>query len=132
MARRRYNILAEGCSDAKDSPAKHPDLSLTLESSLILSGTKYPEPRTRISFSFISTAESGVIKLFFVTITHSKSNSEYYGFDSSESCTIVSPDRLDVGKRYEIYGKLEHRSPRVLYCASIREICYRRLCYEIF
>lgn len=132
MARNRYNILVEGCPDTKDSPSKHPNLSLALESSLILSGAKYPEPRTRISFSFISTSESGVIKLFFVTITHSKSSTEYYGFDSSESCTIISTDRLDVGKRYEIYGRLEHRSPRVLYCANIREICYRRLCYEIF
>ncbi|AFM99363.1 hypothetical protein EHEL_110890 [Encephalitozoon hellem ATCC 50504] len=131
MPKNRYNILVEK-SDARDSPVNQEDLSLTLESSLVLSGTKYPEPRTRISFSFVSASELGVIKLFFVTITHSRSSGEYYGFDSSESCVVIFPNKLNVGRRYEIYGRLEHKSRKVLYCISAKEICYRRLCYEIF
>ncbi|ADM12588.1 uncharacterized protein Eint_110880 [Encephalitozoon intestinalis ATCC 50506] len=132
MPKNKYNILAEKPQDPKDSPANEENLSLAFESSLILSGTKYPEPRTRIAFNFISTCEHGVVKLFFVTVTHAKSDQEYYGLDASDNCVIVSSDKLETGKRYEIYGRLEGGTPKTLHCVEIREICYRRLCYEIF
>ncbi|CAD26011.1 hypothetical protein [Encephalitozoon cuniculi GB-M1] len=132
MPKDKYNILAKTRSSTEGSPAKEGDLTLELEASLVLSGTKYPEPRTRIAFSFISTSKPGVIRLFFVTITHSRSNREYYGFDASESCVVISPDRLEAGKRYEAYGRLGRKEPKTLYCVDVKEICYRRLCYEIF
>ena len=106
MSGEKYNILVKNNFTMESSPAKTEDLSLALESSLILSGTKYPEPKTRLRFNFISTSRHSIIKLFFITISYSKPNGVYYGFDASERCVVISSIQLEVGRRYEIYGRL--------------------------
>lgn len=131
MGRDKYNVLgrAAGPKDAQPPPD---DMSLVLESSLVLSGTKYPEPRTRLTFSFVAMSRPGIVRLFFITITRLGPGGTYHGFDASGGCMVVSPSRLAVGKRYEIYGRLGARRPRTLYCIESKAMCYRRLCYEIF
>lgn len=132
MPKSKYNILVENKVVAESSPAKSEDISLAREPSLTLLGTKYPEPRTRSTFDFISTSQPGLIKLFFITISHSRPNGIYYGFDSSEGCVVVSSTYLETGRRYGIYGRLRNGTTKLVHCIAARELCHKTLCYEMF
>lgn len=130
MSRNKYNILAKNNFAIEKSPVETEDISLVFETSLVISGTKYPEPKTKYTFNFISFSEPEVIKLFFISISDSKPNGIYYGYDASAECIVVSFIQLEVGKRYGIYGRL--RKGKVVHCIKAEELCYRTLCYEIF
>lgn len=124
----KYSILSS--REAEETPEA--DISLALESSLILSGTKYPAPRTRATFNFIATSPLDVVRRFFITISRARPNGVYIGFDASEECVVLSTAHLEVGQRYSIYGRLRRGRPRTVHCMQIEELCCRRLCYEMF
>jgi hypothetical protein len=124
MARHARKAVADGSSAAEE------DLSLALESSLVLCDTKYPAPKTSIGINFISTAEPHRIKLFFITVASTEAGGVYSGFDASSRCTILCSAALEVGRRYAMYGRLCEK--RVLRCIKASSIVYRTLCYEVF
>lgn len=130
MAIKKYNFLDSRSLILNSSLSN--DISLALETSVVLSGPKYPTPKTRITFNFLKTAILNVVKQFFITVSHAKPNGIYYGFDASERCVILSPIQLDVGKRYSIYGRLRRRKILYLECIKIQNMNYKNLCYEIF
>lgn len=132
MSREKYSIISRNDPGVESSPEKQGDLSLVFDSSLVLLGTKYLEPRTRHTFSFISASMFNIVKPFLVTISGARPNGIYHGFDASEECVVASLTHLEVGKRYRIYGRLRMWGRKVLHCITAEEICYRTMCYETF
>lgn len=107
------------------------EISLALESSLILKSTKYISRKTNVEINFLKYSPLGKVKLFFVTVTKPVGHNRWSGYDSTCRCILVTEISLLPSKRYEIYGRL--RKDKYLEIEVLR-VClmdYKELIYQV-